>query len=137
MENLNELIEQYGIAKEKEKLLKTDIDGWNKQIKNILRDVDGGVGDSDSFEAKFQIVKNESFDEPRLISMFLSVPAGVSINDEYGIVEYVPQINAEALEKAIYDGRLDPTILNEYKKVTTIERLTVKRKKEVSWKKRS
>lgn len=138
MQSLDSLIEDYGLAKEKEKLLKVNLNALNTDIKNILRNTEGGIGRSDSFEAKFQVVKSESFDEPRLISLFLTVPFAKAINDEYNIIEYVPQLNPDALEKAIYDGRLDPAALNDYKKVTEIERLTVKRKKEdIKWKKRS
>ena len=138
MNDLGTLIENYGVSKEHEKLLKTELDDLNKQIKSILCTVPNGVGESTSFEAKYQIVKSDSLDTDGLLAMFMKSKEYADVIDAYSLVVYKPVLDMEALEKALYDNQIDPKLISEFTTTKEVERLTVKRKKEsTGWKKRN
>lgn len=133
---LDELISSYAGNKAELDFYKKVTDKENAQIKSIM--IDGKVDSREvgDYKATCSISQRESMNEEILLSLFTSVPSFVSITDDYEIVKQRPYIDFDALEKAIYDGKLNQDQLlelnkaKEVKEVVTLRVTKIKKKKE-------
>lgn len=122
--NLNELIENYGIKKSLSDSIKKELDGLNKEIKKSMLAEGLTEAVSDNYTAKYQVRKSESLDEDKVIEILID-------NNIEGIIKTKAYIDEDALENAIYNGKLNADILkqiNEAKIVKESAALVVKEK---------
>lgn len=114
---LKELIENYGIAKAELDVIKKDTDKMNKQIKDILLAEGMTEEESDNYYVKLQPRKSESLDEDAVIEI-------LKTNKIRGIVKTKEYVDEDALENAIYHGKLDKQILQEINKCKIVKEST-------------
>ena len=133
---LDELIPSYAKNKEEMDFYKKAADKENAKIKSIMLDSKLDSRQVGDYKATCSVSQRESMNEEILISLFSSVPSFVGITDEYKIVKQRPYIDFDALEKAIYDGKLNQDQLlelnkaKEVKEVVTLRVTKIKKKKE-------
>lgn len=121
--NLDGLIEVfYNHKKELDKYKKTT-DEYNKQIKSELNKLRATEFETESgLVAKLSIQNRESFNEDLLISKLKEL----KVNEVIKTKEYV---DMDALEDAIYNGKLNASELSNCKIIKTVETLKVTVKK--------
>ena len=135
-DELDNLIQQYAMNKTEFDSYKKICDKENAEIKAIMLDgkIDSRI--SGDYKATCTVSQRESMNEEVLLSLFTSVPGFVGVTDEYEIVKQRPYVDFDALEKAIYDGKLTQDQLleldkaKEVKEVVTLRVTKIKKKKE-------
>lgn len=97
--------------------LKKEQGEMNSKIKEYL--IEKGLKDFETSEGKVKLVvtNKTSFDEDRLLE-FLK-------DNKIDAVKTIEVIDEDKLEKLIYDGDLDASLLEPYQKTTTINTLRV------------
>lgn len=114
LSDLDKLIPQYALNKLEMESYKKICDRENAQIKSIMKDfviTNYEVGD---YKANYIVSKRETMNEDILLE----------IAHNYGIPEIVKTkeyIDFDALEKAIYDGKLSQDILLEMDKAKEVK----------------
>lgn len=116
--------------------LKNEVDGYKKQIEEDNKNIkvlmkEGGLTkvESEGFTVNYSVAVSESFDEEKLLSKLRSMKFGDKMADEIGLIEYVPKVNMDALENAIYNRQVDPIELADCRIRKETERLTIKKGK--------
>ena len=136
LNDLDTLIPQYAANKNELDSYKKICDKENAQIKAIMKDFVVTGYEAGGYKASYIVSKRETMNEEILISLFTSVPGFVSVAENYGIIKNKPYIDFDALEKAIYDDKLNQDQLlelnkaKETKEVVTLKVTKVKQKKE-------
>ena len=129
LKKLDELIPQYAMNKSEMDSYKKICDKENAEIKKLMTDLVLPFYEAGEYKATCTISERESMNEEMLLE----------IAHHHGISEIVKTkeyIDFDALEKAIYDGKISQEILLEFdkakevKKVTTLRVSKIKKKKE-------
>ena len=122
-EELNRVIKLYFDYKNEFDDFKKQVDMYNKDIKDVMNKLDVTEFITDNgLQAKLTVQNRESFKEPELIEKLLELKQ----ND---IVELVPTINYDKLEDAIYNGKINASILSAFKETKQVITLKVSKKK--------
>ncbi len=127
--NLDELIPQYAQNKAEMDSYKKICDSENAQIKALMAELDDPVYEAGGYKATYSVQERESMNEDILLD----------IAHHFGLSEIVKTkeyIDFDALEKAIYDGKISDDILlemnkaKEVKEVVTLRVTKIKKKRE-------
>lgn len=129
LNDLDTLIPQYAMNKAELDGYKKICDKENAQIKSIMKDFVVDKYEAGGYKASYSVSTRETMNEDRLLE----------IAHNFGIPEIVKTkeyIDFDALEKAIYDGKISKEILlemdkaKEVKEVVTLRITKVKKKEE-------
>lgn len=124
-ENLKELIKIFYEEKLQADLYKKSADNYNKEIKDGMTELGISEFESDGLVAKMSIQQRESFNDMKLLEVLRTY------SDEIpGLIVMEPKVDMDRLEDAIYNGRIDATILTPAKEVKEVVTLKVSKKKE-------
>ena len=135
LNDLDTLIPQYAVNKAELDDYKKLCDKENAQIKELMKDFAVQKYEAGGYRASYSVSVRETMNEEILLSLFTSVPGFAGITEEYEIVKQKPYIDFDALEKAIYDGKLSNEQLldldkaKESKEVVTLRVTKIKEKK--------
>lgn len=121
--DLNNLIDCFGEVKGRSDLLKKEVDGYNKEIKSVMSEVDLSEYKTDKYKVKLTTVESRSFDEEKLLVRLKELGADECIKT----IEVVDMAN---LENAIYNKKVDASKLADCQIVNTQQRLTLTKVKE-------
>lgn len=131
-ETLEELIPRYALNKSELDAYKKLCDTDNAKIKEMMLQSQEKKHEAGDYVATVTVSERETMNEEMLISLFTSVPSFVSICDKYNIVKTKEYIDYDALENAIYNGRIPQDMLlqmNEARQVKEVVTLKVSKKK--------
>lgn len=129
LNDLDTLIPQYTVNKNELDSYKKLCDKENAQIKAIMKDFVVTEYEAGGYKASYIVSKRETLNEEKLLE----------VAHQFGISEIVKTkeyIDFDALEKAIYDGRISEDIMmemdkaKEVKEVVTLRVAKIKQKKE-------
>ena len=127
MNNLEDLIIQYAHNKQEMDDYKKICDKENTQIKELMSQEGITEKEAGNYVAKYQVQKRESMNEDMLLEI-------AHIHGIPEIVKTKEYIDFDALEDAIYKGKIAPNILSEMNKareVKEVKVLKITKKKEV------
>ena len=127
LSRLDELIPQYALNKKEMDDYKEICDKENAEIKKLMTDLILSSYETGEYKATCSISERKNLNEEVLLALFSSVPSFVKINQNCGIIKERPYIDFDALEKAIYDGRLNQDQLLELDKATEVKKVTTLR----------
>lgn len=123
-EILEELLNNFYEDKQRADHFKKMADDYNSTIKKLFSEMDINEFETESgLVAKLTIQKRENFIEPKLIEYLKQ-------NDFSDAIDLVEIINYDKLEDMIYNGRIDASLLSEYKTIKEIPTLKVTVKKD-------
>lgn len=129
LNDLDTLIPQYAANKNELDSYKKICDKENAEIKAIMKDFVVTGYEAGGYKASYIVSKRETLNEEKLLE----------IAHQFGISEIVKTkeyIDYDALEKAIYDGRISEDIMmemdkaREVKETVTLRVTKIKQKKE-------
>ena len=129
LNDLERLIPQYAANKVELDSYKKICDRENTQIKSIMRDFAINKYETSGYKASYSVSTRETMNEDKLLE----------IAHMYGIPEIVKTkeyIDFDALEKALYDGKISKEVMlemdkaKEVKEVVTLRVSKVKKKEE-------
>ena len=121
-ENLKELVRLFYEDKQQLDNYKKSTDEYNKDIKEIMGQLDLTEFESDDLVAKIGVQNRESFNEEKLIDKLKA------LNVE-GVIKTKEYVDMDALENAIYNELIDASELTSCKEVKTVTTLKVSKKK--------
>lgn len=121
-ENLKELVRLFYEDKQQLDNYKKSTDEYNKDIKEIMGQLDLNEFESDDLVAKIGVQNRESFNEDKLIDKLKSLNVS-------GVIKTKEYVDMDALENAIYNELIDASELTSCKEVKTITNLKVSKKK--------
>lgn len=140
MENLKDLIERYGNLKSEMDSYKKQVNADNAEIKSIITKEGTPViasngttsytAEGETFIATYSVSVSEDFDEDKLISKLRTMDFDGKMADEIGLIEYVPKVDMDALENAIYKGQINAAELSDCKIRKETPKLSISKKKE-------
>lgn len=116
LNELDKLIPQYAQNKSELDSYKKICERENNKIKSIMKDFVVTHYEADGYRANYSVSQRETLNEELLLSLFTSVPAFTKIAEDCSIVKTKQYIDFDALEKAIYDGKLSQEQLLEINK---------------------
>lgn len=120
---LNATIQGFYEDKQKLDYYKKQTDEANKEIKELMTKLDTDIFYTDKgLQAKITVQKRESFNENALIDK-------IKLLDVDGIIKTKEYVDMDALEDAIYNGRLNASELTTCKTVKEVVTLKVTKKK--------
>lgn len=120
---LSDYIDEYYQVKNESDKFKKIADEDNKQIKEIMKEIDTDeFTTADGITAKMSVTTKESFNEPALIEKLNELNLKEA-------VELVPTINWDIIEDMIYNGRLNAAELAPFKEAKEVITLRVSKKK--------
>ena len=120
MKRLDELIPQYASNKNEMDAYKKLCDKENAEIKAIMKDLALQKYEAGEYKATYTISKRETMDEEILLE----------IAHQFGIHEIVKTkeyIDFDALENAIYNGKISPEILTEMDRARSVKEVVTLR----------
>lgn len=120
MTRLDELIPQYASNKNEMDAYKKLCDKENAEIKSIMKDLALQKYEAGEYKAIYTISKRETMDEEILLE----------IAHQFGIPEIVKTkeyIDFDALENAIYNGKISPEILTEMDRARSVKEVVTLR----------
>lgn len=120
MKRLDELIPQYASNKNEMDAYKKLCDKENAEIKSIMKDLALQKYEAGEYKATYTISKRETMDEEILLE----------IAHQFGIPEIVKTkeyIDFDALENAIYNGKISPEILTEMDRARSVKEVVTLR----------
>lgn len=129
LNDLDKLIPQYVANKNELESYKKICDKENAQIKAIMKDFVVTGYEAGGYKASYIVSKRETLNEEKLLE--IAHQLGIS-----EIVKTKEYIDFDALEKAIYDGKISDDILlemnkaKEVKEVVTLRVTKIKQEKE-------
>lgn len=129
LNDLDKLIPQYAANKNELDSYKKICDKENAQIKAIMKDFVVTGYEAGGYKASYIVSKRETLNEEKLLE--IAHQLGIS-----EIVKTKEYIDFDALEKAIYDGKISDDILlemnkaKEVKEVVTLRVTKIKQEKE-------
>ena len=125
--NLSEAIDSYKESKDKENFLKNENDIKNKEIKDYMSLHDMTSASSDKYTVTLSVQNNESLNEELAIEIIKENLGGALLNSVIKTKEYIDE---DALEKLVYNGDFDASVLTKAKIVKPSTTLRVTKKKE-------
>ena len=125
--NLSEAIDSYKESKDKENFLKKENDIKNKEIKDYMSLHDMTSASSDKYTVTLSVQNKESLNEELAIEIIKEHLGGALLNSVVKTKEYIDE---DALEKLVYNGDFDASVLTKAKIVKPITTLRVTKKKE-------
>ena len=125
--NLSEAIDSYKESKDKENFLKKENDIKNKEIKDYMSLHDMTSASSDKYTVTLSVQNKESLNEELAIEIIKENLGGALLNSVIKTKEYIDE---DALEKLVYNGDFDASVLTKAKIVKPITTLRVTKKKE-------
>lgn len=132
--NIKEIIKQYCENKEQEKALKNEISEQGKSIKTYMADHEDKPIEVDGYTVSIQERKTEDVNPEQMLNAVLNWWGAKAMGSmQCPFVKYVPAIDMEALESAIYNEQVDKDLLLEIDKCRTVKvtrALVYKAKKE-------
>lgn len=120
MNRLDELIPQYAVNKSELDAYKKLCDKENAEIKSIMKDLALQKYEAGEYKATYTISKRETMDEEILLE----------VAHQFGIPEIVKTkeyIDFDALENAIYNGKISPEILTEMDRARSVKEVVTLR----------
>lgn len=120
MKRLDDLIPQYASNKNEMDAYKKLCDKENAEIKSIMKDLALQKYEAGEYKATYTISKRETMDEEILLE----------IAHQFGIPEIVKTkeyIDFDALENAIYNGKISPEILTEMDRARSVKEVVTLR----------
>lgn len=120
MKRLDDLIPQYASNKNELDAYKKLCDRENAEIKAIMKDLALQKYEAGEYKATYTISKRETMDEEILLE----------IAHQFGIPEIVKTkeyIDFDALENAIYNGKISPEILTEMDRARSVKEVVTLR----------
>lgn len=134
MEMLEKLVPTYAETKSMADDYKKQADEWNKQIKSSIKEISD---ESQKFEiagykVDFQKQERTSMDEVMLMEVFKKHKK-IQFAKDTGIIKTKEYIDFDALENALYNGRISEKIVNDMqdcKQTKVVEVLKVTKIKE-------
>lgn len=103
---LDGLINKYGDVKSKLADLKKEESNLNQTIKSLMIADDLKEVSTDTYKVVYQERTSESLDEDKVIDILKK-------NNVKGIVKTKQYVDEDALEQAIYNGKLDADIIKQ------------------------
>ena len=122
VENLKELVRFFYEDKQQLDNYKKSTDEYNKDIKEIMGQLDLTEFESDDLVAKIGVQNRENFNEDKLIDKLKSLNVS-------GVIKTKEYVDMDALENAIYNELIDASELTSCKEVKTVTTLKVSKKK--------
>lgn len=126
LEKLKDLISNYYSVKSLMDNYKKETDAMNKEIKTEMKELGKSTIDleEEGLVCELKTQERKSFNEPELISYLKQLNVELP-----GVIEVVEKINEDALENAIYNGKVNPTELKQFIQIKKVDVLKVKKKK--------
>ena len=121
-DDLDRMIASYVDLKEEEKTVKEDVSNLNVQIKSLMQE----LKINERGPAKIVVQTRESFNEEAIIELLKENKKSA------GIVKKKEYIDWDAMEDAIYKGKIDTKLVKEmdkFKTVTETPTLRISKKK--------
>lgn len=103
---LDSLVNKYGDVKSKLADLKKEESNLNQTIKSLMVADDLKEVSTDTYKVVYQERTSESLDEDKVIDILKK-------NNVKGIVKTKQYVDEDALEQAIYNGKLDADIIKQ------------------------
>lgn len=124
---LDELVTRYANLKSEMDSYKKQVDEDNKSIKELMSSNNLKEHTAGGYTAKYSVIVSESFDEDKLLNKLVQ---NLSEENYKKVVKTKEYVDMDALENAIYNGKINPVDLADcrIKKETT--RLTISKVKE-------
>jgi len=120
IQELDKLIPIYASNKAEMESYKTLCDKDNKRIKQIMINAKNLHYITGGYKADCIVSNRTTMNEETLLSIF-SVPSFTDVTESYGIIKSKPYIDFDALEKAIYDGKLTTEQIAELNKAKEVK----------------
>lgn len=114
-ESLDEIVERYAWLKQEVDSYEKQIKSDNSSIKRKMDELDLKEFASENYIAKYTVSISKSFDEEKLVeklgSMMIEViedglPVEKPVAEALDLIEYKPAVKMDALENAIYNGKI-------------------------------
>lgn len=119
--DIETLIDNYGAAKEEEKIVKAKVDTANKGIKAYFKENDLKEFKCKSgWKASITVVESVSYDQESMLALLKKK----KLND---CIEVVETINWDKVKDKIIEGKLKSKDMDKYETTTTSERLGIKK----------
>lgn len=120
--DLIKLVSEFYEEKARMDKLKKEIDYKNKQIKELMEKQNLDTLESNGFRVKVSKSERVSFDDDLLLDIVkdLNVP---------GIIKTKEYVDMKELEKAIYEKKIDASLLSEAQRVREVVTLRVTKTK--------
>ena len=130
---LEELISRYGRLKSEMDSYKKQVDADNKDIKNIMSNMNINECSAGGYTAKYTVAISESFDEDKLVEKLLSLwddehPDEFRDSCPWVKRKYVPDM--DEIENSLFNNELNGADLADCKIVKKIPKLTISKTKE-------
>ena len=124
---LTTLINQYALNKSELDSYKELCDKENKEIKKLMKESELTSFDTGKYTAKIGVQERTKFDEDKAIMLLQNAYLNNELSKDLldKIIIHKPCINMEALEKCIYNGLIEASILSPANSVTQITTLKV------------
>ena len=106
-------IERYCELKEQEKALSKDIKGLGSDIKEFLMDTDERSQQVGQWIVKLQRKVTEDVDTEKLLGVLIKYWDTVGDGRDNPFLSFVPVVNMEALEKALYMDELPADLITQ------------------------
>ena len=119
---LLELIDCYGSRKAELDNMKKVCESYNKDIKDSMNELKVSEAKGSEYTVKLSTVTSESFDDAKLIAKLKALG-----NTE--CIKTVEVADMNAIENAIYNGKLNASELADCKVTNTTQRLIIKKNK--------
>ena len=139
MRSLDELIPQYAQNKVELDSYKKICENENAQIKSLMAELDDPVYETGGYKATYSVQERESMNEDVLLEILKHNTGNNSVilsSPDFGIVKVREYIDFDALENAIYNGKISDEVLlemnkaKEVKEVVTLRVTKIKKKRE-------
>ena len=118
-QELNDLIEAYGLNKTELDSYKDLCDRENAEIKSIMAEADMKKFDSASYTATYSVQHRTTMNEDKVINVIHAH----DIPDSLGIIKVKEYIDEDALESAIYKGLIPDEIVKEIGECVTVKEI--------------
>lgn len=125
--NLSKAIDDYKEGKDKENSLKKENEEKNKEIKDYMISHNLTKSSSDKYTATLSTTEKESLNDELAIEIIKEHLSGALLNSVIKTKEYIDE---DALEKLVYNGDFDPTVLSKAKIIKPVVTLRVTKKKD-------
>ena len=125
--NLSKAIDDYKECKDKENSLKKENEEKNKEIKDYMISHNLTKSSSDKYTATLSTTNKESLNDELAIEIIKEHLGGALLNSVIKTKEYIDE---DALEKLVYNGDFDPTVLSKAKIIKPVVTLRVTKKKD-------
>jgi hypothetical protein len=124
---LKYLVAKYGKTKAEADSYKKPLEEMNTEIKSLMQDTGISEYESGGYKAKMSVATTDDFDEAKLIRTLMDI---VDVDTYKKVVKMKEYVDMEALEDAIYNGKISAANLSDCKVSKQTVRLTITKLKE-------